>query len=59
MVRTSQKGTMMEVNGRMRPIIAFKSASGSAVTAASVCTGVPSAPQATGAVLAIKQRAAA
>src|SRR6266852_7255287 len=56
---TSQKGTMMPVIGRIRPIIALMSDSGIAVTAARVCTGVPIAPQATGAVLAIRLSAAA
>src|ERR1700732_3821042 len=56
---TSQKGTMMPVIGRMRPIIALISDSDIAVTAARVCTGVPIAPHATGAVLAIRLRAAA
>ncbi len=59
MARTSQNGTMTAVIGRMRPIMAFISASGSNVTAASMCTGVPIAPQATGAVLAIRFSAAA
>jgi hypothetical protein len=58
-VRTSQNGTMAAVNGKMRPSIAFRSDSDSAVTAASVCTGVPMAPQATGAVLAIRFNTAA
>src|SRR6266566_3559316 len=57
--RTSQKGTMMPVIGRMRPIMALRSASGRPETAASVCTGVPMAPQATGDVLAIRLSAAA
>ena len=35
-VLTSQKGTMTAVNGRMRPIIAFRSDSGNEVTAARV-----------------------
>ena len=59
MVRTSHKGTSAAVNGRILPIMAFKSDSGSAVTAARVCTGVPIAPQATGAVLAIRFSTAA
>ena len=57
--RTSQNGTIRAVMGRIRPIIAFISASGIAVTVASIWTGVPMAPQATGAVLAIKFSAAA
>ena len=59
MARTSQNGTITAVIGRMRPIIALRSDSGTAVTAARVWTGVPMAPQATGAVLAIRFRAAA
>src|SRR5579859_387286 len=59
MARTSQKGTITAVSGSMRPIMAFISASGRAVTVASICTGVPIAPHATGAVLAIRFRAAA
>ena len=43
----------------MRPIIALKSDSGKPVTAASACTGVPTVPQATGAVFAIRFNAAA
>src|ERR1700686_756565 len=58
-VLTSQKGTMIAVKGRMRPIIALRSDSGRDVTAARVWTGVPIAPQATGAVLAIRFNAAA
>src|SRR5438876_3713866 len=59
MARTSQKGTMIPVMGRMRPIMALKSDSGRPETAARVCTGVPIAPHATGDVLAIKLSAAA
>src|ERR1700719_2142895 len=59
MARTNQNGTMMAVMGRIRPIMAFISASGSNVTAASMWTGVPIAPQATGAVLAMRFSAAA
>ena len=58
-VRTSQKGTSIAMNGRMRPIIAFRSDSGKPETPASACTGVPIAPHATGAVFAIKFSAAA
>src|SRR5207253_4179327 len=47
-VRTSQKGTITAVTGRIRPIIAFKSDSGSAVNAASVWMGVPNETQDTG-----------
>ena len=58
-VFTSQKGTITAVKGRMRPIMALRSDSESAVTAARVWTGVPIAPHATGAVFAIKFSAAA
>src|SRR5207244_186795 len=57
--RTNQNGTMIPVMGRMRPIIALKSDSGRPDTAASVCTGVPMAPHATGDVLARRLSAAA
>src|SRR3989442_654803 len=57
--RTSQNGTMIPVMGRMRPIIALRSDSGRPDTAASVCTGVPMAPHATGDVLASRLSAAA
>ena len=50
---------MIAVMGRMRPIMALRSLSFSAVTAARVCTGVPMAPHATGAVFAMRFRAAA
>src|SRR5882672_7406246 len=56
MARTSQNGTITAVIGRMRPIMAFMSASGRKVTAASMCTGVPIDPHATGAVLAMRLR---
>src|SRR5205814_1898902 len=59
MARTSQNGTMIPVMGRMRPIIALRSDSGKPDTAASVCTGVPMAPHATGDVLASRLSAAA
>ena len=58
-VLTSQNGTMIAVKGRMRPIMALRSDSGRAVTAAKVWTGVPIAPQATGAVFAMRFKAAA
>src|SRR5438477_155959 len=57
--RTSQNGTMIPVMGRIRPIIALRSDSGKPDTAASVCTGVPMAPHATGDVLASRLSAAA
>ncbi len=53
--RISQKGSTKVVSGRMRPIIALKSASGSPVTATSVRTGFPRPPYATGAEFAIRQ----
>ena len=59
MARTNQKGTMIAVSGRMRPIMALRSDSGRPETAARVCTGVPIAPHATGDVLASRLRAAA
>src|SRR6266436_7361616 len=55
-VRTSQKGTITAVKGKILPIILFKSPSARPETAANVCTGVPIAPHATGAVLAIKYK---
>src|SRR5438045_104811 len=58
-VFTSQKGTMIAVNGKIRPIILLRSPSGRAETNARVCTGVPIAPHATGAVLDSKFRTAA
>ena len=59
MARTSQNGTMIPVMGRILPIMALRSDSGSPETAASVWTGVPIAPHATGEVLAIRLSAAA
>src|SRR5439155_26383787 len=53
-VFTSEKGTITAVKGSMRLIMALRSDSESAVTAARVWTGVPIAPDATGPVLAIK-----
>ncbi len=52
--RTSQKGKISVVSGRMRPIMALKSASGKPVTAASVRTGLPMPPNATGAEFAMR-----
>ncbi len=52
----SQKGTMTEKNGSWRPIMALNSWRSSPVTAASAMTGVPSAPKATGAVLAMSDK---
>src|SRR5580658_8160004 len=59
MARTSQKGTITAVIGRMRPIMALRSLSLRAVTEASAWMGVPIAPKATGAVLAMRLSAAA
>jgi hypothetical protein len=59
MPRTSQNGRIAEIGGRIRPVMALSAGSGSAVTAARTRIGLPTAPQATGAVLAIKQRVAA
>src|SRR5262249_52867516 len=57
--RTSQNATITAVIGKILPIIALKSDSGRPDTAARVWTGVPIAPHATGAVLAIKFSTAA
>ena len=54
--QTSQNGTMTEKNGSCRPIMALSSSRSRPVTPASAMTGVPSAPKATGAVLAISDR---
>ena len=59
MLRTSQNGRISESGGRMRPAIALNCTSGNPVTAASTRIGLPTPPQATGAVLAIKQSVAA
>ncbi len=52
----SQNGTSTEKNGNCRPTIIDSSISSSPVTLARVMIGVPSAPKATGAVLAISAR---
>ena len=52
----SQNGTISEKNGSWRPTIAPSSIRSKPVTLASVMIGVPSAPKATGAVLAISDR---
>ena len=52
----SQNGTSTEKNGSCRPTIADSASSSRPVTLASVMTGVPSAPYATGAVFAIRDR---
>src|SRR5690348_5606281 len=52
-------GMMAATSGDRRPTAELNDASGSAVTPASVTTGVARAPNATGAVFATRQRAAA
>ena len=52
----SQNGTSTEKNGSWRPTMAVTSIRSYPWTLASVITGVPSAPKATGAVLAISDR---
>ena len=51
----SQNGTMTEKNGNCRPTMAPSRYGSSPVTLASPAIGVPSAPNATGAVLAISE----
>ena len=55
----SQNGTISEKNGSCRPIIADSLRRSSPLTAARPSTGAASAPNATGAVLAISERPAA
>ncbi len=50
---TSQKGTITENTGSWRPTIALSFSRSMSVTLCSAMIGVPSAPNATGAVLAI------
>src|SRR5512139_2281363 len=52
----SQNGTSTEKNGSCLPTMADSAISSRPVTLASVMIGVPSAPYATGAVLAIRDR---
>src|SRR5476651_986484 len=52
----NQNGTSTEKNGNWRPTIIDSSISSSPVTLARVMIGVPRAPNATGAVLAINAR---
>ena len=59
MLRTSQNGRISDIGGRMRPAIALNCITGSPVTSASTRIGLPTPPQATGAVLAIKHNVAA
>ena len=56
-VTTSQAGTISDTNGSCRPAIALSCIAGRPVTAASVRIGVPMAPNATGAVLAMSDEA--
>ena len=58
-VATSQKGMITERIGRILPDVALRAWTSSPVTMLSVRMGVPMAPQATGAVLAIRQSRAA
>src|SRR4051812_45915661 len=59
MVTTSHAGTITDTKGNWRPAIAPRVAAGIPVTAASVRIGVPIAPNATGAVLAMSDSPAA
>ena len=52
----SHAGTMIDTNGSCRPTIALSAGTGRPVTAASARIGVPMAPNATGAVLAMSDR---
>ena len=54
--QTSQNGTMIEKNGSCRPTIPLSANRSSPVTLWSAMIGVPSAPKATGAVLAMSDR---
>ena len=49
----------MAIRPHRRPVIELSAASGNPVTLASVTTGIPSDPKATGAVLASRQMNAA
>ena len=53
---TTQNGMIKEKNGSWRPTIADSCCTSIPVTAESAMMGVPSAPKATGAVLAISER---
>ena len=56
---TSQNGITSESSGKIRPTVALIASTSMSVTLLKVLTGTPSAPQATGAVLAIRQSTAA
>ncbi len=58
-VRTSQTGTISDNSGKIRPAVALRASTSRSVTAERVRIGVPIAPQATGAVLAIRHSSAA
>ena len=59
MVRTSQNGMTSDRIGKILPHVALKAWTSRPVTLLSVRIGMPMPPQATGAVLAIKQSKAA
>src|SRR5215468_9956712 len=59
MLRTSHSGRINDSGGRIRPVIALSVISSNPVTAASTRIGLPTPPQATGAVLAIRHSVAA
>src|ERR1043166_2840093 len=56
MAQTTQKGTRTEKNGSWRPTILERSNSSIPVTPCKAMIGVPRAPKATGAVLAMRER---
>src|SRR5262249_61328377 len=58
-VATSHAGTSSDTNGSCRPAITPSVVAGMPVTAPRVRIGVPMAPKATGAVLAMSERPAA
>jgi len=59
MMNTSQNGTNRDNSGSWRPTIWPMANASSPVTAPAVTMGIPIAPKATGAVLAIRQMPAA
>ena len=58
-LRTSHSGRIAEIGGKIRPVIALSDASENPVTPERTRIGVPTAPQATGAVLASRHSVAA